>query len=196
MEISEMKRKIMEKLKEEKPNPANKKSSIDRLAGMVKMKERKDEAPEGSRLEQPTASAPSYSGDDAALKLQALEREKKNLESKLSQLKIEIDAKNRRVDEAERLYNESNETVKNMMLRLEPLEREKKNMEARVSQLKRELESAEKRHEGDKAELDAIKAKSEARDKDIERDLEAYGRMMTSLSELSQRAKVMLAKEG
>src|SRR3989338_3121665 len=149
MEISEMKRKIMEKLKEEKPNPANKKSSIDRLAGMVKMKEIKDEAPEGPRLEQPTASAPSYSGDDAALKLQAIEREKKNLESKLSQLKIEIDAKNRRVDEAERLYNESNEMVKNIMVR---------------------LESAEKRYEGYKTEFDAIKAKSEARDKDIERD--------------------------
>lgn len=196
MEISEMKRRIMEKLKEEKPNPSNKKSSIDRLAGMVKTKERKDEAPDGPRLEQPTASTPGYSGDDAALKFQALEREKKNLESKLAQLKIEIDAKNRRVDEAERLYNESNETVKNVMLRLESLEREKKNMEAKVSQLKRELESAEKRHEGYKAELDAIKAKSEARDKDIERNLESYARIIKSLSELSQRAKVMLAKEG
>lgn len=203
MEISEMKRKIMERLKEEKPNlpEGRKEGSIDRLAGMIKTKDKKTEEPKASY-----EMSAKPSSDELSLKIEALEREKKNLGSKLSQLKVEIGAKNKRVEEAEKLYNESNETVKNIILRLEPIELEKRKLETKLSQLRRELDAAEKKRESDKAlaeetvrklksELDMMRSKFEARNEDIEKDIESYAKVLKEVNELSQRAKAALARE-
>ena len=203
MEISEMKRRIMEQLKDEKPNlpEGRKEGSIDRLTRMIKTKDKKAEEP---RIAYEASAKPS--SDELSLKIEALEREKKNLESKLSQLKMEIDAKNKRVEEAERLYKESNETVKNIILRFEPIELEKRKLESKLSQLRREFGTAEKRRESDKAlaeetvrkirsELDAMKSKFEARDEGIEKNIESYTKILKEVSELNQRAKATLARE-
>ena len=193
----------MEQLKEEKPSPpeGRKEGSIDRLARMTKTRDKKAEEPKAAYEASATPSS-----DEPSLKLEALERERKNLESKLSQLKVEIDAKNRRVEEAERLYNESNEMVKNIMLRLEPIELEKRKLETKLSQLRRELETAEKRRESDKAlaeetvrklksELDMMRSMLEARDENIKKDIESYAKILKEANELNQRAKGALAGE-
>ena len=68
------------------------------------------------------------------------------MEEKLKSLNVELDAKDKKVTETERIYNKNTESAKKEMdLQVQAVERSKKALEGKMAQLNIELDAKNKR---------------------------------------------------
>jgi chromosome segregation ATPase len=130
------------------------------------------------------------------LKFQASEETRRSLEENVKALSAEVEAKNKKVAEAEKFYNKNTESAKKEMdLQIQAVERSKKALEGKISQLNVELNAKNKRieeTEGANKELDNLVKESELKLQAVESgkaDLEE--RLKQIEAELNNAAKAM-----
>ena len=134
------------------------------------------------------------------LQIQAVERSKKALEGKISQLNVELNAKNKRIEETEGANKELDNLVKESELKLQAVESGKADLEERLKQIEAELNNAAKAMESDRAasKESATALKSEIEDlkaviKDKEKSEEELGE---KILRLERRDGTCASKQG
>ncbi len=86
--------------------------------------------------------------NDFAARFQAAEDARQSLEDRLKNLSADLEAKEKRVAETERLYNKNLESAKkDMDLQIQAIERSRKALEGKIAQLNIELEAKNRRIE-------------------------------------------------
>lgn len=103
---------------------------------------------------------------ELVLQIEATDREKKKLERKITQLNVEIEAKNNRLDDSEKAYRALDNLIKDAALKLEASESRTKDLEEKMAQVNRDIEKAENARQSDKItyeeNMSKLKAQTDA----------------------------------